>query len=168
MYNQLTTVIDSGGRSARPGSFSPIRKVALLLLIGVCVMGSSCENAPTIWKAEAQSPDRLWVASVRTQQHGGFGSAGIVNSVYLKKANGSKYPMEILELFSDGRAPVRPYVLDNANVGGTISLTMKWIAPSHLEVTYAGPAEISVQVAKYDGIDISVRDVSPGQTTASH
>jgi len=76
--------------------------------------------------------------------------------------------MEILEIFSDGTGAAHPYVLDDANVGGTINLAMKWIAPSHLEVTYTGPAEVSVQVAQYGGIDISVRDVSPGKTAASH
>jgi hypothetical protein len=140
----------------------------LVIIIGVCALLSGCENAPTIWKAEARSPDGLWLASVRTIQHGGFGSAGIINSVYLERANSSQHPMEILEIFSDRMGAAHPYVLDNANAGGTIDLTMKWIAPSHLEVTYAGPAEVSVQVAKYDGIDISVRDVSPGKTTASH
>jgi hypothetical protein len=168
MYNELTTQIDSSGRTVRLYTFAPISKAVLLLVIGVCIAGSGCENASTIWKAEAQSPDGTWLASVRTQQHGGAGSAGIVNSVYLKKASSSKSPMEILEIFSDRMGAARPYVLDNANAGGTINLAMKWIDPSHLEVTYAGPADVLVQVAKYDGIDISVRDVSLGKTTPSH
>ena len=41
---------------------------------------------------------------------------------------------------------------------------MKWATPSHLEVTYDGKADLGLQVVKYSGIDISVRDLS-GKTT---
>ena len=55
----------------------------------------------------------------------------------------------------------RPYVLDNvANKGGSINLTMKWITPSHLEVTFSGHPDLYFQVVKYAGIEISVRDLS--------
>jgi hypothetical protein len=60
----------------------------------------------------------------------------------------------------EGPVP-RPYVLDNvANVGGTINLRMKWLTPSHLEVTYSGHPDLYFQAVKVWGIDISVRDVS--------
>ena len=136
-----------------------IRRATLLLTIGVGVSGTGCGNAPTIWKAEARSPDGLWIASVRTVQNGGFGSAHIDTMVYLKQTNRSEPPMEVLGLSCQGPAP-RPYVLDKANAGGTINLTMKWVTPSHLEVTYDNHPDLYFQVVKYAGIEISVRDLS--------
>jgi hypothetical protein len=160
MYHELTLVSNPREGVGGPCSFSAVGRVIVVIVIGVCALLSGCENAPTIWKAEAQSPDRLWLASVRTQQHGGFGSAGIINSVYLKRINSSTPPIEILEIFSNGAGAAHPYVLDNANAGGTINLAIKWVNPSRLDVTYRGPAEVSYQVAQYGGIEISVRDLS--------
>jgi hypothetical protein len=109
--------------------------------------------------AEVRSPDGLWIASARTIQNGGFGSAHIDTIVYLKQSNVSQPPTEVLGFSCLGPAP-RPYVLDNANAGGTIDLTMKWITPSHLDVTYDRHPNLSFQVVKYGGINISVRDLS--------
>jgi len=151
----------------RTGSRSVIRKAFAVVVIGVCALGSGCRNAPTIWKAESRSPDGLWLASADTVQNGGFGSAGIQTNVYLKRTNVSGPAAAVLGFSCDGPAP-RPYVLDNnANAGGTINLTMKWITPSHLEVTYDGHATIDSQVDKYDGIDISVRNLSSKTTNTS-
>ena len=50
--------------------------------------------------------------------------------------------------------------MDNANAGGTIDLTMKWVTPSHLHVTYDKHPDLYFQTVKYDGISISVQDLS--------
>jgi hypothetical protein len=110
-------------------------------------------------RPEVRSPDGLWIASVRTVQNGGFGSAGIDTMVYLKQTNRSEPPMEVLGFSCRGPAP-RPYVLDNANAGGTINLTMKWVTPSHLEVTYDNRPDLYFHVVKFGGIDISALDLS--------
>ena len=141
-------------------------RIAMLAAIGVCVLGSGCQNAPTIWQAEARSPDGAWIASARTVQNGGFGSGSIDTVVSLKRTNSSQRPMEVLGFSSEGAAP-RPYVLDQANAGGTIDLTMKWVTPSHLEVTYDRHPHLDFQVVKYDGIDVSVRDLSSEATKPS-
>jgi len=61
-----------------------------------------------------------------------------------------------------GPAP-RPYTSDDkANAGGTIDLAMKWLSPSHLEVTYDKHPDLYFQAVKMDGIQISVRDLSDG------
>lgn len=136
--------------------FKPIS----LIIIGVCVSSSGCRDAPTIWTAEARSPDGLWIASARTIQNGGFGSAHIDTIVYLKWTEDSKPPQKVLGFSCDGPAP-RPYVLDNvANAGGTINLTMKWVTPSHLDVTYDKHPDLYFRVVKFAGIDISVHDLS--------
>lgn len=140
--------------------FSPMHKAILLVIIGVCVLASGCRHSPTIWTAEVRSPDGLWLAIARTDQEGGFGSAFIGTMVFLKQANVSQPPVMVLAFDCEGPAP-RAYVLDNkANAGGTINLTMKWLSPSHLEVTYNGHATLSFPAIKYAGIVISVRDLS--------
>jgi hypothetical protein len=131
-----------------------------LIIIGVCVSSFGCHDAPTIWTAEARSPDGLWIASARTIQNGGFGSAHIDTIVYLKGTKDANPPREVLGFSCDGPAP-RPYVLNNvANAGGTINLTMKWVTPSHLNVTYDKHLDLYFQVVKFAGIDISVQDLS--------
>lgn len=133
------------------GSPWMIRKTIPLIIIGVCVLMSGCHDVATIWSAEARSPDGYWIASARTEQHGGPGTAGIITSVYLKRINVSQPPMEVLGFSCDGPAS-RP--------GGTINLVMKWVTPSRLEVTYDGHPNLYFQVVKVAGIDISVRDLS--------
>ncbi|MGB8542893.1 MAG: hypothetical protein WCD49_14785 [Candidatus Acidiferrales bacterium] len=139
-----------------------IRRIALLLTVGACVLGVGCGTA-AIWKAEVGSPDGSWIASVETDQTGGFGTASILTSVYLKQNNRSAPPTQILGFSCQGPAP-RPYVLDPANAGGTINLTLKWVTSSHLEVTYDDHPDLYFQVVKFQGIDISARDLS-GETT---
>lgn len=145
-------------------------KAILLVIIGVCVAASGCRpptiDSLTIWKAEVQSPDGLLIASVRTIQNGGFGSARIDTVVYLAQSFRSQDPVEVLGFDCPGPAP-RPYVLDNANPGGTIDLKMKWLTPSHLQVTYDGHAapssrkpDLYFQAVRAFGVNISVQDLS--------
>jgi hypothetical protein len=134
------------------------------MIIGACVLGLGCWEARptledlTVWKAEARSPDGQWLATARTVQNGGFGSANIDTYVELKRTNVAGSAKTVLDFDCDGPVP-RPYTLDNvANKGGTINLTMNWANPSRLDVTYDGPARIDLQVANYAGIDISLRN----------
>jgi hypothetical protein len=141
-------------------------KAIFLGIVAVCVLASSCKDAPTVWKAEVRSPDGLWIASVRTIQNGGFGSARIDTVVYLKQSRGSQPPVEVLAFDCLGPAPRRPYVMDSAKAGGTIDLTMKWVTPSHLHVTYDRHPDLYFQTVKYDGISISVQDLSSEPTNS--
>jgi hypothetical protein len=110
-----------------------------------------CQDVQTIWSAEARSPDGYWIATAKTEQHGGPGTAGVVTSVYLQRTNRSFPPVEILDFFHDPRDP-----------SGTINLAMKWTSPSHLDATYNGRASLNFQVVKCAGVEISVRVVSLG------
>jgi len=104
---------------------------------------------------EARSPDGHWLATASTTQNFGPGAASVDTFVDLKRTDVSDRPMEVLA-FSVGSQPSQ---------SGDLSLTMKWETPSHLDVTYNGhAATLYFQVAKYAGIDISVRDLS-GATT---
>jgi hypothetical protein len=141
------------------GSLSAARKAISLIIIGVCTLGSGCQDVATIWTAEARSPDGRWLASAHTEQHGGPGTAGVVTIVYLNRTNVSESPQAVLSFFHDSSLP--------SQSGQTINLTMKWATPTHLEVTYNGHADLSFQVVKYGGVDISVRDLSSGNSSTS-
>ena len=66
-------------------NYARLRKTISLSIMGACVLVAGCHDVPTIWKeAEARSPDGYWLASAETEQNGGFGTAGIDTSVYLK------------------------------------------------------------------------------------
>jgi hypothetical protein len=133
------------------------------MILAACLLQSGCA-APTVWKAEVRSPDGQWLAIARTVQSGGFGTAWITTGVFLQRTSPSTGATQVLGFSCQGPVP-RPYVLDNvANAGGTINLTMKWLAPTRLEVTYSGNPDLYLQVVKYADIEISVRRGSPGAT----
>jgi hypothetical protein len=68
--------------------------------------------------------------------------------------------MEVVGFSCQGPVP-RPYVLDNvANAGGTIDLRLKWVSATHLEVTYSGRPDIYLQVGKYQGVEITLRNLT--------
>jgi hypothetical protein len=140
----------------RTGRRRAFPRATLFIAIGVCVLGISCQReGDTTWSAEARSPDGLWIAAARTVENGGFGTGSIQTSVYLKRTNVSTPPETVLSFFHD------------ASPGGrTIHLTMNWETPSHLEVTYDGHANLGLQVVKYGGIDISVRDLSSAEVVS--
>jgi hypothetical protein len=75
------------------------------------------------------------------------------------KTVNSGEPFEILDFICDGPA-AKAYVLDSANAGGTINLTMKWVTPRHLEVTYDGRATVNLQVVRFADVEISLLDTS--------
>jgi len=163
------TELPRHGQNVRPraGARFAVPRPIPLIVIGVCILSVGCQKAhETIWKAEVRSPNALWLASADAVQNGGFGSAAIQTSVYLKRIAVSGPPVQVLLFSCPGPAP-RPYVLDNkANAGGTIDLVMKWLTPSHLEVTYDGHADLDFQVVKYGGVAISVRTLSDNAARA--
>jgi len=133
----------------------------LASLIG-CIVATACVRKEDliVWKAETTSPDGVWVASADTVQNGGFGSASVDTSVYLRRKTSSQPRTEILVFHCHGAVP-HQYVLDNvANHGGTINLNMQWISPSHLHVSYDGHPDLNMQVVKYWGVEITAQDLS--------
>jgi hypothetical protein len=139
--------------------------VASLVVFVACVLQTGCRVNPTVWHIEIPSPDGVWIAIADTSQNGSPGNASIATTVSLKGTRISNAPQLVLGFDCDG--PVsRPYTLDNvANAGGTIDLKMKWITPSHLEVTYGGHPNVYLQTVKLWGVNISLRNPSDGTTT---
>jgi hypothetical protein len=130
--------------------------IALALVAG-CLSGCSSngaadadsicsgKDATTTWTAEARSPDGEYVASARSIQTGGPGTAYAGTSVCL---NQLKQPQVEILGFSQELA--------------TISLRMKWLDARHLDVAY-GPSRtpgdsvtVDFQVVKFGPVQISL------------
>ena len=61
----------------------------VLALLGLLMPLVGCRYDPTVWKLDLRSPDGAWLASARTDQYGGFGTASIDTVVTLKKLDGT-------------------------------------------------------------------------------
>jgi len=138
---------------------SLVPKATLLITVAVCAIFSGCkgEGSETIWSAEVRSPDGSRVASARTVANSGFGTGYIWTAVYLNSTTGSQLPTAILRLSDTFETPP-----------DEISVEMKWLTPTHLELTYKGHRTLDFQAAKCVGVDISVRDLSSETTNTSH
>jgi hypothetical protein len=137
------------------------RLVVLFTVIGICLFGISCSNDVTVWRAEVPSPDDSLIASAQTDQGGGPGTAHLDTLVYLRQNFSSARLVMVLAFDCETSQVARPGVLDNvANAGGSIDLTMKWVTPRHLEVTYDKHPDLYFQAVKALGAEISVRDIS--------
>ena len=137
------------------GGIPSLRKAATFLIFGVCIVVSGCKSSEKIWSAEARSPDGNMLASARTDARSGFGTGAIWTVVYLNRKR-SQPPMEILRLSGEYEMP-----------SDEISVEMKWLTPTHLELTYKGHRTLVLQAAKCEGVDISVRDLSTSTTNSS-
>ena len=71
-----------------------------------------------------------------------------ITDVHLKSAYGSRGQTSVLELADATDDPVDTRV------------EMNWLTPTHLELTFKGNQSVVFQAVKWDGIDISVRDLS--------
>lgn len=145
--------LTNGNRTFKEGKWSaPRRMIPLLLIAAIFAVTSACDHSKTIWSAETRSPDGSWLASARTVKNAGYGTAPVYTAVYLTRTNDSNPPAMIVSFLHD--------VSPDSRTRGTIHLTMKWETPSHLDMTYDGHADLGIQVAKYEGVEISVRDLS--------
>lgn len=115
------------------------------LQLGIlCAAALSCRDVATIWTTQSHSPDGLWVATARTDQYGGPGTAGIQSFVSLRQTRGRQDEVKILQLSQDTTS---------------IGLTLDWLSPTHLEITYNKPANVDFQAIKCAQIEISVRQI---------
>jgi len=123
----------------------------------LCGCPESCKEGGTTWSAEARSPDGLWLATARSQQWGGPGTAYDATTVYLKWIRGSQPPVEILG-FSHQYA--------------TMNLKMEWVTPRHLNVIYGesersgDKVEIDFQAIKCAAVEITVQHVDASKTSS--
>lgn len=127
-------------------------KVALLLGLVYCFFLVGCRSAPT-WSGESKSPDGKTIATASTFQDAGFLAGETQTTVYLNWAIGSQSKTLILA-YSDG-----PTAQD-------MGVDMRWLTPTHLELSYKGQRSLDFQAVKCNGVDITVRNLS-GSATSS-
>jgi hypothetical protein len=121
-----------------------LRTVVVMFLCGAPF---ACHDSETVWSAECRSPDGIWVAVARSVQYGGFGTDSTETVVVLKRTSGN----------------LSERILGFSNDGKSMGLTMKWLTPSHLDVTFKDdPKTLYYQVVKTSGIEISARDLQIG------
>lgn len=131
-------------------SWAIIGKIGATVVVGACLLAASgCGGEDEIWTANAPSPDGRWLATASTVETSGFGTGLIQTDVFLKWTKGSDSPEHILGLVDDGWSTSK-----------TNNLSMNWVAPTHLDVSYDGLATVDLQVVKYGDVDISLRDLS--------
>jgi len=130
---------------------SVTRRAFWLLLLEVCLLSVGCQDVAITWSAEARSPDGQWLASARSQQWGGPGTAYDATTVFLKPIDDSQPETQVLAF---------------SHQYSTMKLKMVWLNPKHLDVTY-GPSDrpgdhvkLDFRVAQHSGIEISVQDFS--------
>jgi hypothetical protein len=119
----------------------------IAVIFALAILG--CGGEDTIWSTQLRSPDGRWLASAETTENSGFLTDSLETSVDLKWTSGSQSPKDILVLIHD------PY-----SASKSINLSMKWVTPSHLDVTYTGKASVALQVVKYGDVDISLHGPS--------
>lgn len=66
----------------------------------VAMSSAGCTYNPLVWKAELPSPDNSWIAEVRTNQWGGFGSAWVETTVSLVKTDRTVNHGKPFDIFS--------------------------------------------------------------------
>lgn len=130
-------------------SCSAIDKMIPLLLCGVCFL-FGCQSSRTIWSARAPSPDGRIVATAHAVvRNAGLSIiSGVDTDVYLNWSKDSRTPALILNL-ADG---------SDSSVDTVVQ--MKWLTPTHLELTYGGNRTVGFQAVKWAGVDVSVRNAA--------
>ena len=123
---------------------------------GICILASGCNNSERKWSAEAKSPDGKFIATARTLAPGGWGTGSPPETtVDLNWTTGSQGPQEILAFVPGSDEP------EDMIVG------MRWLTPSHLELTYKGHPTFDFQAVKCRGVDITARNLSSVPSSSS-
>lgn len=129
------------------GGWIPISVSTLFLF---CFL-SACHRSSSTWHKEFASPDGAWIAVAHLDEYGEI--PGATTTVDLtrpdKTCNGGK-PFEILEFEPDGPSP------DGAG------LSIDWTGPKTIDVTYDGQAQVDLQVARFCGVVIHLRNSQTG------
>ena len=131
------------------------RSFVCVVAMLVPIFSGCSSDQVTVWSTQAPSPDGQWIAIGRTDQYSGPGNAASITGVYLRPA-GSSHPADPILHFDDNFPPGK----------GGIELTLVWLSPTHLQVTFSRHPNLNFQVVKYAGIDISVRDL-PSEVSPS-
>lgn len=130
------------------------RMISAATSIATLALLSGCHNDPTVWKKDFPAPGGAWVATARTRQWGGFGSAWVETTVSVRKLNGTVNrgkPFDVLS-YPSGRIS-KAYVLSDENADTDLQLT--WSAPTHLQIYHRSDVNPDLEVVRFADIDIS-------------
>ena len=134
-----------------------MRPRRLLDIAGVTglVLLAGCYGSPTVWKQDVRSPDGAWIATARTEQEGGFGSAWVETTVSIRKVNRTVNRGKPFDVFSypGGGSIPKSYALSNENADPDLQIT--WLTPRHLQITHRSPVSPDLEVVRFADIDIS-------------
>jgi hypothetical protein len=121
------------------------------------LVGCKANVDPTVWKRDFACPSGAWVATARTYQWGGFGSAWVETTVSVKKLDGTVNhgkPFDVFSYPGGGTIP-KTYVLSDANAD--TNLKIAWLTPTHLQIIHQTPIQPDLEVIRFSDIDISFK-----------
>ena len=156
---QEAATLIAGGKSAPSRIHRRTCRVAFrvgvaILTIGVNLVACSSDQV-SVWSTQVSSPDRQWNAVGRTNQYTGPGNAAVITAVYLRRAGGSTPEQLVLDFFDDF-PPGK----------GGIEVALRWLSPTHLDISLSRSASLKFELVKFADVDISVR-VSAGAPNTS-
>jgi hypothetical protein len=131
-----------------------------------CLLVTGCRDIvhnPTVWRRNIASTDGQWLATARTDQWGGFGTAWVETTVSLRKPNKTVNRGKAFDIFSfpGERGIHKAYTLTDENASRDIRLN--WLSPKHLEIDYASDVQPDLAVIRFSDVDITYRAVPPPQ-----
>ena len=130
-----------------------MRRLAIFAFLLGSLLG--CHDDPTVWKKDFRSPNGAWVATARTRQWGGFGSAWVETSVSIQKVDGtvnSGKPFDVLS-YPGGGSGGPAYVLSDANADRDLQVV--WLSPTHLQISHKSALSPDLEVIRFSDVDIS-------------
>jgi hypothetical protein len=115
--------------------------ILALMITGLVV---ACHDVKSTDTMRVVSPDKIWAATVTSDQHGGPGTAGVITTVRLVREGNPQSKIDILVFEQTGP--------------NSIDLKVGWTDPTHLTVAYKN-ATLDFQAVKCAGVNISTVSV---------
>lgn len=131
------------------------RRLALSTVLFGSLIG--CRYDPVVWKHDFRSPDGAWIATARTDQWGGFGSAWVQTSVSVRRVDGTVNqgkPFDVFSYAGGGKVP-KTYVLSEENADTDLLIT--WLTPTHVQISHTPGIDPTLEVIRLSNLDISFR-----------
>jgi hypothetical protein len=141
-------IVDNDGIRGLSRPLGP--QLFLITLSAFVFLGSGCNGPERIWSAEAKSPNGNVIATAQANLRNKSLSpiSGIDTNVYVNWAGDKRPAMLVLNLADGSDSPA------------DTTVEMRWLSPTHLELSYGGNRSVGFQAVKWAGVDISVRDLT--------